>query len=429
MVVFVTGATGFIGRALSCRLIARGHDVVAAARHVTVDPAAPLCGRFQQVDFVRDVRVEDWRPRLAGVDAVVNTVGIFRESDHRTFERIHREAPQALFAACKAEGISRVVQLSALGADERAVTPYHRSKRDADDALLALIPTAVSAQPSLVYGAGGTSARLFTTLASLPLVPLPGDGEQRVQPIHIEDLVDALCRLVEEGSPGHPRVALVGPRAVSLRAFLVALRHGMALPASPFIRIPAVLMRGVAAMGSLARGSLLDRDALSMLERGNVADAADTTRLIGRLPRSIEAFIEPREAPHVRTEARLRWLLPLLRATIAFVWIFTGVVSLGIYPVEESYRLLARVGAPAAWGPALLYGAAALDIALGVLVFAVSGRPRRWLWRAQAALILGYTAIITWRLPEFWLHPYGPVLKNVPLLAALWLLDVLEEDG
>ena len=79
---------------------------------------------------------------------------------------------------------------------------------------------------------------------------------------------------------------------------------------------------------------------------------------------------------------------------------------------------------PAALRPLALYGAAALDLVLGVASLLM--RRRRWLWLAQIALILGYTAIITARLPEFWLHPYGPVLKNLPMLAALWLLLELD---
>jgi len=54
-------------------------------------------------------------------------------------------------------------------------------------------------------------------------------------------------------------------------------------------------------------------------------------------------------------------------------------------------------------------------------------RRRRLLYKAQALLILAYTAIITLHLPEFWLHPYGPVLKNLPMLVALWLLHDLED--
>ncbi|WP_363154607.1 DoxX-like family protein [Thiobacillus sp.] len=68
---------------------------------------------------------------------------------------------------------------------------------------------------------------------------------------------------------------------------------------------------------------------------------------------------------------------------------------------------------------ATLYAAALLDIVLGVLTIT---RPSKRLWKAQAVLILIYTVIISVRLPEFWLHPFGPVLKNLPIFMILWLL-------
>jgi hypothetical protein len=102
----------------------------------------------------------------------------------------------------------------------------------------------------------------------------------------------------------------------------------------------------------------------------------------------------------------------------------TGIVSLGIYPVEQSYELLARTGVPAALRPLALYGAALLDLAFGVATLAL--RSARWLWLAQIALIAAYTVIISVRLPEYWLHPYGPILKNLPMLALLLLLFVLD---
>jgi len=113
-----------------------------------------------------------------------------------------------------------------------------------------------------------------------------------------------------------------------------------------------------------------------------------------------------------------------LRVSVALVWIVTGIVSLGIFPVEDSLKLLSRVGIPAPAQPYALYAAAALDIILGML--SVMRRRPRWLWPAQIALVLGYTAIISVRLPEFWLHPYGPILKNLPLLGVLLLLAMLD---
>ena len=109
----------------------------------------------------------------------------------------------------------------------------------------------------------------------------------------------------------------------------------------------------------------------------------------------------------------------LLRGSIAAVWIGTAVVSCGLYPVADSLALLERVGAHGAVAWMLLFGAAGLDLLLG---FATLVWPRRPLWWAQISLIVLYSALISWRLPEYWLHPHGPMLKNLPMLAGLCLL-------
>jgi hypothetical protein len=173
--------------------------------------------------------------------------------------------------------------------------------------------------------------------------------------------------------------------------------------------------------------SLLDRETLAMLEAGNVADASITTRLLGRPPHDVRDFVSPEARAHIARAAQLGWLVPLLRIGIALVWLWTGAVSLGLYPREASYELLYRTGVPASLAPVLLYGAAMLDLLLGVATLIV--RRGRWLWLAQIALILTYTAIITVKLPEFWLHPYGPILKNLPMLIASYMLYELERPS
>jgi hypothetical protein len=101
-------------------------------------------------------------------------------------------------------------------------------------------------------------------------------------------------------------------------------------------------------------------------------------------------------------------------------------VSLGLYPVQESLALLARVGLHGALARIALYGAALLDLVLGVLTLAAPARWRRGVWLAQLALVAAYTLLITVFLPEYWLHPYGPIAKNLPLAAAIALLWGLE---
>lgn len=418
MIVLVTGASGFIGRHLVAALTRAGHVVIEARR------GASAGANQIDADFTRDLDARDWTHKVAGVDAVINAVGILREQGEQTFERIHTRAPQALFAACAAAGVRRVVQISALGAN-RGATGYFSSKRAADEYLAALPLQWTIVQPSLVYGAGGASARLFDLLASLPLTPLVGGGKQRVQPIHIDDVVEAIVHLFGHSDVERQCIALVGPQALSLRDFLAQLRGALGLRPTWSIAIPSWLMRIAARIGELSPRSLLDRETLSMLEMGNTADPAMAHRLLHRAPRDVGSFIPREQRTTALTQAKLSWLLPALRISIALVWLWTGAVSLGLYPRESGYELLERTGAPAALFPLLLYGAALLDFALGAATLLL--RKRRALWLIQIALIVTYTLIITIKLPEYWLHPYGPILKNLPMLAAIYLVYELEE--
>ncbi len=419
--VLVLGATGFIGERLRCALIDAGHEVVCGVR---AGRSVRGC-RSIDVDYTRDTSPAEWVPRLAGIDVVVNAIGILRESGSASFKALHVDAPAALFRACVQAGVRKVVQISALGADVHAVSRYHISKKRGDDQLAALPLQWVIVQPSLVFGVGGTSAALFTRLAALPLVPVPGDGGQHVQPIHVDDLVAVIVRVIETDEHVGQRVAAVGPRPITLRELLGALRRALGLGQARFVGVPMPIVRIAVAAGGHMRSVLLDRESLGMLLRGNVASPARVTAVLGRPPRPVESFIPPQSARALANEARLAWLLPLLRATIGIVWIATAIVSFGVYPVSESYALLARVGLTGAAASAALYGAAVIDLAFGIGVFAL--RDRRWLWRAQIALIVGYSLITAIALPEFWLHPFGPMLKNLPLLAAILLLHEFED--
>lgn len=428
MRILLTGASGFIGRHLLDALLAEGHHVLCAGR--TAPPLThPRC-RFVQADFVKKTHKSAWLAHLVDIDVVINTVGIFRESGEHTFARLHSDTPRALFAACvESDAVRMVLQLSALGADEAADTAYHLSKKTADDYLALLPLRAAIVQPSLVYGKDGASARAFRTLASLPLFPRFGKAPQLVQPIHIDDLVAAIVALIRrplplDGDGTVQRIALVGPQAMPFSAYLAALRAGMGMGKLRLLRLPHWCARLAAACARLLPGSLLDPDALRMLDRGNSADPATTARLLGHAPRAVARFIEDPGAE--RVQAKLGWLLPMLRLSIAAVWLATALVSAGLYPVGQSYELLTRSGVPPALAPLMLYGACAVDLLMGLATLFL--RRRRWLWTVQLALIAFYSLVIAYKLPEFLLHPYGPLTKNLPMLAAIWLLYELEQD-
>lgn len=439
MVVLLTGATGFIGGAIRSRLWKAGHHLMLVTRG-----AAPLARpreRWVAADF-RSTSAAEWETLLRGVDAVVNAAGIFRERGDDSFAAVHTQGPAALFHACVAQGIQRVIQISALGADADAVTAFHRSKRRADDLLLEQPINALVLQPSLVFGKRGQSARFFLQIATWPLLPLPGGGRQYVQPVHVNDLADAVGQaLASPGTAG--RLAAVGPEPLALREYIAILARSMGERAAPVVSVP---MRWAQFVGGLPglRQSWLSRDGLSMLARGNCADAAPFRALLGQTPRAAAGFLAPDEqwvadepvmpaellSPEERqfliTEAKLQWLLPLLRFSIAIVWLAAGIVSLGIYPISASLALLNATGASGAFAYLMLFGAAGLDLLFGIGTLVLARRHRQWLWPTQIAVMGLYTAVITVALPEFWLHPYGPIVKNLPLLMAIVLLMKLE---
>lgn len=116
----------------------------------------------------------------------------------------------------------------------------------------------------------------------------------------------------------------------------------------------------------------------------------------------------------------------LIRAVLAIIWLVTGILSLGIFPQQESLSLLEQVGLQGKVALIALYGSAGLDILLGILTLA---SPSRILWQVQAALVVVYSVIIAFYLPQYWLHPFGPVLKNLPVLLLIWLLYEHEEKS
>lgn len=367
-------------------------------------------------------RPDDWRQSLQDIDAVINAVGIFHEQGKQSFDAIHVKGAIALFDAAVDAGVARIVQISALGADARADTGYQASKGLADERLAALPLRATSVRPSLVFAAQGRSTQWFLQLAAAPLTPLPAGGVQPVQPVHLRDLCDAVVMLLDEAAPP-PVLDVVGPQPMPLADYLRTLGGSMGtrVRVAPVPVGVAMLFAHIAARWP---GSLVTPDALRLLQRGNVGDAGALASLLGRAPRPAQGFIDPSQAQALRQQAQLRSLLPLLRVALAAMWLVTAWVSVFVYPLQASLDLLQRAHVPAAWAPPMLYAAALADALLGLAM--LPARWRRQVYALQFALIVFYTAVISLFLPEFWAHPYGPVLKNLPLLAligALYQLD------
>lgn len=284
MNILLTGATGFIGGNVATALTQSGHRVVPASRRTGLD-------------FLRMTAVADWLPHLHGIEAVINCVGIIGETRQQRFAALHRDAPIALFQACAKANVRRVIQISALGADDSAFSAYHLSKRAADQALRALDLDWCVLRPSLTYGRGGTSNDLFLRLARLPVLPLIGVGQQTVQPVHIADVVVTVLRGLRT-KVVRQSLDIVGNESLSFADWLSRMRAAQGLPPARRLHVPPRLAQAAFQMLRHVH-PLFQPDNLRMLLAGYHADSAAITAFLGRPPLPFSPslfFADAREA-------------------------------------------------------------------------------------------------------------------------------------
>ena len=426
MRVLLLGAGGFIGRELFAALSRRGHRVVAAVR----DPASrpPFAGEPAiAVDLNRDVDVATWLPRLAGIDAVVNCAGVLQGTRSQSIDAIHRLAPIALFDACARAGVRRVVQISAISAERSAGTAYALTKLAADDHLRASALDWVVVRPSLVHSRGaygGTAA--LRAIAAMPFaIPVPGDGRQRFQPIHMDDVARVVASALEGDALLRQTIDPVGPDALTLREILEDYRRWLGFGTARVVAIPRWIVR-IATWLADRFGGPLNSTSLAQLEHGNTGDYDAFRRATGIDAVAWRAALAANPAhAQDRWHARLYFLRPLLRWSLATLWMLSGFA--GLVAIREWTPLFAAaLGVPFLAAGAALVAACFLDVVLACLL------ARRWKPRRLAAMqvlaIAAYTAVATLLWPSLWLESLGPLLKNIPIVAAVLALGAIEED-
>lgn len=427
MRILLTGANGFIGGQLLAGLSQRGHTVVAAVR----DPRRPARKRpgieAIAVDFNRDLSPDVWRSRLAGIDAVVNCAGVLHGSRGQDMAAIHATAPIALFDACVQAGVARVVQISAISAD--ADTDYARTKKRADDHLLGLPLRGTVLRPSLVYGEGsygGTST--LRGLAGLPVTPLIGDNAA-FRPLHVDDLVETVARVLEGDDRFAGRVLEpVGPERLTTGEIVARYRRWLGLPLARPLSVPLSLLRMTAGLADLAGGGPMGSAGLRQVLAGNAGREPDGVfaDAIGFTPETMDAHLARRPAETQDLwHARLYFLRPLLRLALAGMWL--GSAAVGVLAAPHQYagvaRAIASLGIDAR-PIALIFSV--IDLLIGMALLA-RWRPR-WLGVLQLAIVAGYTIGLSLLAPALWLDPFGALLKNLPVLAAIAVWMVLEEE-
>lgn len=413
--ILMVGGSGFIGRHVAGSLRASGHCVVAASRAA--------------IDLVRDDEAL-LRDKVATFEIVINCAGLARDDVSASMARVHGEGTTNLFRACIAAGVKRLIHVSALGVASSGPTNYQRTKGVAEDYLSLIDPTGEKIdwcvlRPSLVVGRGGASLDMQLAMAALPYVPSVGSGQWRIQPVHIDDLSALVEALISRAAPMPRSIDVVGPKPMSTDELSIILRKWLRLPPTHFIGVPTQLLKASAWIAGKTTRAPFHPEIVELLSLGNVSDAGPMTAALGRAPHDLTTAMDRSPACDADLiAARLFFLRPFLRWSIGLFWIITAALSVGLYPLEKSYAMLAEIGLTGAPAHLALFGGGALDLVLGALLL-LRWRPAL-VGVLQILSVVAFTLLAT-RLPaEYWLHPFAPILKNLPIVAALLVMIALE---
>ncbi|KTC80432.1 oxidoreductase [Legionella cherrii] len=259
---------------------------------------------------------------------------------------------------------------------------------------------------------------------------MPGQGRQEFQPIHVEDLSKATIKLIE--LPAGPNLLLhaVSTKRISLSNILYHLRAWLGFATSKLFFVPEKFIQLGSLIGDLIPYSILNTNSYKLLVQNSITSPEEAQTFqdkIGFTPQEFpEGMYRHPSSIQDRWHARLYFLKPILRLSIAFIWLFTAISCLFFYPKAASYGLLAQIGVKPFWQPILFYGACILDAVIGLAV--LSSNRLKKITLVQMVIILGYSALLTWKLPNLWFEPFAPLAKNIPLLAAILVYLALESD-
>jgi len=280
-VILVTGSTGFVGPHVVHALRERDKPVRALVRTPSGRSATTLAAWGAELVQGDMTDRESLRRAVDGADVVVHLVAI-RQGPEEQFRQIMERGTRELVAAAQEAGVRRFVLMSALGTSEETkdLVPYYHAKWEQEQTLRTSGLEHVIFRPSFVFARDGGILPTFRKLAKLtPVTPIIGSGQQRIQPIWIDDVCAYFAQSVDVPEAANRIFELGGPDVVSWNEFWQRLKSVLG-QRRPSIHVPTRVMRVNALLTERLPGNVpLTRDLLKMLEHGdNVVSNDDAVR-------------------------------------------------------------------------------------------------------------------------------------------------------
>lgn len=297
--VTIFGGSGFVGTQIVQLLAKNGHRIRVAERRPDLAGHTKMFGSVGQIQPIQaNIRnAASVRRAVAGVDIVINLVGIGVSRGAQSFTAVHEQGAANVAEAARAAGVSSLVHISALGVDLAAgVSRYAASKLAGEAAVLKAFPDAIIMRPSILFGPGDGFFNLMGKLARLfPMMPLIG-GDTRFQPAYVGDVAEAFAQAAEGKVKSGRIYELGGPQIETHRALIERVQREAARN-RPLLPLPAGIAKLLALpFAILPFPPLLTADQVELLGVDNVvSDAAikdkRTFAAFGITPTAMDAIL------------------------------------------------------------------------------------------------------------------------------------------
>lgn len=410
MNILIVGVSGFIGHHLYNALTQQGHHVIGSSRNKVPNI------HWQKLDFKQSIN--DWKQQLQSIDLVINAAGIFQQTKTQKFSDVHDDGPKKLFAACN-QLLIKVIQISAIGAEqEHPVTEFLQSKRNADQALLESKQANIVIYPGIVLGESGKSTRQLSMLARLIFIPLVFGKNRELPLISIYQLTEYIIKTINNW-PKSKTTKLLIAHPETMQNLFNNLRKWMHLNKGHFLLIPNSLIKFTFFLLPKLSIGTFNKQSLDMLAAYSNNEISTTIKQTAS-----DSLLTNGATQNFNKSIQLNILLYLNIFILSVIWVVSGLSS--IINMEQSRELISMTGISGLTGDSIIVSAAIMDIILGLLLFFTQLRRKALI--LQLFIIVIYSLIISIFIPQFWLHPFAPIVKNLAMVVLAFYILIEEKE-
>ena len=281
--IFIAGASGFVGGHLTDHLIKNRRKLKVLVR--SFHTGQQFSAKGIQVIPGDIARPETLKDILSPEDIVIHLVGIIEEKGTATFQKVHVEGTRNLVNEAVSAGVRHFFYQSALGADKNSWSGYLKTKAEAEEIVTGSGLPYTIFRPSLIIGPwDGFTKKILEMLALSPVLPVPGEGKARFQPLYIKDWLQCIDKVLEDPASYQSVYDLGGPQHLSYQEIVEMLAAASGRKRLVF-NIPMGLMRfGASVLGAVMSSPPVTMDQLRLLEQDNITDADAVQKNFGFNP-------------------------------------------------------------------------------------------------------------------------------------------------